>query len=92
MGTLNLTGTVYNAPGITLSIVLYDASYNVVWSFYPTGNFIQNVPVNPGDYTLDIMGYTQGSFVLGLSGYTSIGHAPPGQYDLRVSDAFTLAF
>ncbi len=91
MPTLNLSGSVSNANGITLTILIYDNNDDLVWSNYPTSNFNQSVNLNSGDFTLDIMGYTQGLLAFQLSGYQTIDHAPPAQYNKRVSDVFQIS-
>jgi len=91
MATLTINGTIQNANGATLTLLIYDAANELVWENYPTGDFAEVTGIlPPGQYTFDIMGYTQGSLVLDISGYETIDHDPPAQYDKRINDVFTL--
>ncbi|MDB5008513.1 MAG: hypothetical protein JWP45_2906 [Mucilaginibacter sp.] len=91
MANLNITGSLYNASGMTSTFQIFDANNDLVWESYPGGNFNVNVPLTDGaSYALDLGGYSQGSLVLTLAGYTSIDHNPAAQYNKRLSDDFNL--
>jgi hypothetical protein len=88
MSILTISGQIINAGGVTLTVLIYDSNNALVFQDYPTTDFTDTPDLPPGDYSMDIFGYTQGSLIFGLSGYQTINPAPPAQYDQRISNIF----
>lgn len=89
MPTITLTGSVTEANGETLSLILYNDQNTVVWREHPNAGFSEDIDLEPGNYSLDMIGATQGKFKFDITGCTS-NPAVPKNYNQRISDSFDL--
>lgn len=90
MTTINLSGNVTKANGEVLLIIIYDSDNEAVWKSTPTTSFFENIDLDPGNYSIDLMGATLGIFTFEVTGCTTITPLTPKNYNKKISDSYDI--
>lgn len=92
METITISGTIFAANGMSLVMILYNSDNDPVWPSPLTldSEFNQKFDLPNGPYTLSITGYTQGTFVLNITGIAAINPSVPATYINKISDSFNI--
>jgi hypothetical protein len=87
MKTLIFKGSLHNATGCAVSINLWFGN-KLLWTRHYFAEFNFNAQLETGSYTLDINGYTQGSFKFDIQDTQNINPGVPKTYDNQITDSF----